>query len=78
MDYVTPRVLILDAITLAKGKAALAVRDLLIRGILAGVFLSFHARRGCARARNGGRGRAVAGRGGRVGVGRRRAGTMTA
>jgi formate transporter len=41
MDYVTPKVLILDAITLAKGKAALPVRDLLIRGILAGVFLSY-------------------------------------
>ena len=41
MDYVQPKVLILDAITLAKGKATLPVRDLLIRGALAGVFLSY-------------------------------------
>ena len=41
MDYVQPKVLILDAITLAKAKAALPARDLVIRGILAGVFLSY-------------------------------------
>jgi len=41
MDYVPPKTLIADATALAVTKAALSVRDLLLRGILAGVILSF-------------------------------------
>lgn len=41
MDYVQPKALIVDAIALARNKAALRIHDLLLRGMLAGVFLSF-------------------------------------
>jgi formate/nitrite transporter len=41
MDYVTPPEIITDAIMLAKRKAGLRITDLLIRGILAGVFLGY-------------------------------------
>jgi len=42
MDYVTPKEVINDAIELSRKKADLPVRDLLIRGVLAGALL------GCA------------------------------
>ena len=41
MDYVTPPELMADALELAKRKAALPVRDLLLRGILAGAMLGY-------------------------------------
>jgi len=41
MDYVTPPEMINDAMSLAKRKAGLSVRDLLLRGILAGAFLGY-------------------------------------
>jgi len=41
MDYVTPPEIISDAIALAKRKAGLGISDLLIRGVLAGVFLGY-------------------------------------
>ena len=41
MDYVSPKGLVEDAITLAEKKAALGVGDMLIRGALSGVFLGF-------------------------------------
>ena len=41
MDYVSPKDLVAEAVQVAKRKAALAVPDMLIRGILAGVFLGF-------------------------------------
>jgi len=41
MDYVTPPEVINDAMSLAKRKAGLSVRDLLLRGILAGAFLGY-------------------------------------
>ncbi|HYM13630.1 MAG TPA: formate/nitrite transporter family protein [Bryobacterales bacterium] len=41
MDYVNPTELVTEALQLAKKKAALPVRDLMIRGILAGVFLGY-------------------------------------
>ena len=40
-DFVPPKTLVADAITLAKAKAALPVSDLFIRGALAGVFLGY-------------------------------------
>ncbi len=41
MDYVGPTELMADALELAKRKAALSVRDLLLRGALAGVLLGY-------------------------------------
>jgi len=41
MDYVTPPEIIKEAMSLAKRKAALAIPDLLLRGILAGAFLGY-------------------------------------
>jgi len=41
MDYVNPKELMHDALVAAEKKASLAVRDMLIRGILSGVFLGF-------------------------------------
>lgn len=41
MDYVTPNDLIEETLRLAKRKAQLGVRDMLLRGALAGVFLGF-------------------------------------
>ena len=41
MDYVSPPELMADALELAKRKAALPVRDLLVRGILAGGILAY-------------------------------------
>lgn len=41
MDYVSPPELMADALELAKRKAALSVRDLLLRGALAGVLLGY-------------------------------------
>src|SRR5262245_1733009 len=41
MDYVSPPELMADALELAKRKAGLAVRDLLLRGILAGAMLGY-------------------------------------
>ena len=41
MDYVNPKELMQEAILVAKKKAALSVGDMLIRGALSGVFLSF-------------------------------------
>jgi formate/nitrite transporter len=41
MDYVVPRQLVADMLEAARKKAALSVRDLMIRGILAGVFLGY-------------------------------------
>jgi formate/nitrite transporter len=41
MDYVLPADVISDALKAAEKKAGLSVRDLLIRGALAGVFLSY-------------------------------------
>lgn len=41
MDYVVPSELIEEALRAAKRKAGLSVRDLLLRGALAGVFLGF-------------------------------------
>jgi formate/nitrite transporter len=41
MDYISPKELIAEAVQVARRKAALAVSDMLIRGILAGVFLGF-------------------------------------
>src|SRR5262249_51643824 len=40
-DYVNPRELVQEAVTLAKKKAELPVQDMLIRGILAGAFLAY-------------------------------------
>src|SRR5437879_6590253 len=40
-DYVSPKELIQEVVQLAKRKSELAVRDLLIRGILAGAFLGY-------------------------------------
>jgi formate/nitrite transporter len=40
-DYVGPQELLLEAVKLAERKAALPVRDMLIRGILAGAFLGY-------------------------------------
>ncbi|HZC23889.1 MAG TPA: formate/nitrite transporter family protein, partial [Candidatus Binatia bacterium] len=41
MDYVNPEELMQSAVTVAEKKAGLSVGDMLIRGSLAGVFLSF-------------------------------------
>jgi len=41
MDYVSPKQLVVEMLEAARKKAALPVRDLLIRGILAGVFLGY-------------------------------------
>src|SRR5579871_181604 len=41
MDYVNPKQLVEEAIQLASKKASLRVRDMLIRGALAGAFLGF-------------------------------------
>src|ERR1041384_4023354 len=41
MDYVTPSDLIEEALRTAKRKAGLSVRDLVLRGALAGAFLGF-------------------------------------
>lgn len=41
MDYVSPPELMADALELAKRKTALSVRDLLLRGTLAGVLLGY-------------------------------------
>ena len=41
MDYVSPKELVAEALLVAKRKAGLPVRDMLIRGILAGVFLGY-------------------------------------
>ena len=41
MDYVTPTEIISDALQAARKKAALSVRDMLVRGILAGAFLGY-------------------------------------
>ena len=41
MDYVNPKALMQDALTVAEKKAGLSVPDMLIRGALAGVFLGF-------------------------------------
>lgn len=41
MDYVTPPEIISEAMKLAKRKASLSIRDLLVRGILAGAFLGY-------------------------------------
>ena len=40
-DYVNPKELLQEAVQLAKRKCALPVRDMLIRGILAGAFLGY-------------------------------------
>lgn len=41
MDYVNPKELVQEAILVAGKKASLSVRDMLIRGLLSGVFLGF-------------------------------------
>src|SRR5437867_10509395 len=41
MDYVSPKDLMQEAVQLAKRKSDLPVRDMLIRGILAGAFLGY-------------------------------------
>lgn len=41
MDYVNPRELIQEALDVAERKASLGVADMLVRGVLAGVFLGF-------------------------------------
>lgn len=41
MDYVNPKELVREAILVARKKASLSVGDMLIRGVLAGVFLGF-------------------------------------
>jgi formate/nitrite transporter len=41
MDYVNPKELLQEAVQLAKRKSDLPVRDMLIRGILAGAFLGY-------------------------------------
>jgi formate transporter len=41
MDYVTPPEIVDEAMRLAKRKAGLSIRDLLLRGILAGAFLGY-------------------------------------
>src|ERR1700724_1579008 len=40
-DYVGPKELVQEAVQLAKRKSELTVRDMLIRGILAGAFLGY-------------------------------------
>lgn len=41
MDYVAPNDMILETLKVAKRKAGLSVRDMLVRGALAGAFLGF-------------------------------------
>lgn len=41
MDYVAPKEIVQEAVRLAKVKTALSIRDMLIRGALAGAFLGF-------------------------------------
>ena len=41
MDYVSPPEIVSEAINLARRKASLPIRDLLVRGILAGAFLGY-------------------------------------
>jgi formate transporter len=41
MDYVSPKELVQEAVVTAKKKSELPIRDMLIRGILAGVFLAY-------------------------------------
>src|SRR5712692_9647620 len=41
MDYATPADLVAESLRVAKRKAALSVKDMLIRGILAGAFLGY-------------------------------------
>ena len=41
MDYVNPKELVAEALEVAKKKASLPIRDMLVRGILAGVFLGY-------------------------------------
>ncbi len=41
MDYVTPNDLVAEVLKVAKKKAGLSIGDMLVRGILAGVFLSY-------------------------------------
>lgn len=41
MDYVNPKELVTEALQVAKRKASLPIRDMLVRGILAGVFLGY-------------------------------------
>src|SRR5712691_217601 len=41
MDYVTPAEIVSDVLKIAKKKADLSVRDMLVRGILAGAFLGY-------------------------------------
>lgn len=41
MDYVTPPEIVSEAMNLAKKKASLPIRDLLVRGVLAGAFLGY-------------------------------------
>ena len=41
MDYVAPKQLVVEILEAARKKATLPVRDLMIRGILAGVFLGY-------------------------------------
>src|SRR5260370_32391052 len=41
MDYVSPPELMADAVELAKRKASLSIRDMLLRGTLAGVLLGY-------------------------------------
>ena len=41
MDYVAPKEIVLEVVRLSKVKSALSIRDMLIRGILAGAFLGY-------------------------------------
>jgi formate/nitrite transporter len=41
MDYVPPKEIVLEAVRTAKAKSALSIRDMLIRGALAGAFLGY-------------------------------------
>ena len=41
MDYVNPMELVGEALQVAKRKAALSTKDLLLRGFLAGAFLAY-------------------------------------
>lgn len=41
MDYVNPKELVAEALQVAKKKASLSIGDMLVRGILAGVFLGY-------------------------------------
>lgn len=41
MDYVNPKAVIVEALEAAKKKADLPIRDLLLRGVLAGAFLGY-------------------------------------